>query len=70
MGALPDNAVQRKAIVASTSLVFAPSNVQGQQYGKPKNYMFRTWNRDDVRATVIFDDAGKVVAKSTFRKEK
>lgn len=64
MGSKPDGVSQAQAIIGNPSLVYAPSNPQGQKFGKPQTYSFRTWVREGVNATVVFDEEGKVVAKT------
>ena len=67
IGASPDAVEDGRAILVNPVMMFSGSSVQGQKYGDPKSYSFRTWTRGDVRASVAIDTDGKVAARWTYR---
>ncbi len=69
IGSPPDKIGRGQGIVANPSTMFSASSVQGQKYGKPTNFTFRTWNQDGVQASVAIDEAGRVAARWTYREQ-
>ncbi|WP_063825898.1 hypothetical protein, partial [Rhodopirellula europaea] len=67
IGSSPDAVEDGRAILVNPVMMFSGSSVQGQKYGDPNLYSFRTWTRGDVHASVAIDTDGKVAARWTYR---
>lgn len=69
IGAPPDEIGEGQGIIANPSTMFAATSVQGQKYGQPENFTFRSWHQDGVHASVAINQEGKVAARWTFREQ-
>ena len=63
MGAPPDATTKSKGVIVNPTMMLATVNDQAKKYGAPQKFTLRTWKRDDVGATVAFDQTGKVVCR-------
>ncbi|MCH9654316.1 MAG: hypothetical protein K0U86_18705 [Planctomycetes bacterium] len=63
MGSSPDTISKSQVVIVNSTTMLSVSNEQAEKYGAPQKCDFRTWKRDDVRATVVFDQTGKVVCR-------
>ncbi|WP_339731968.1 hypothetical protein [uncultured Gimesia sp.] len=63
MGSPPDTTSNSKGVIMNSTTILHPANDQASKYGPPQKYTLCIWKRDDVGATVVFDQAGKVVCR-------
>lgn len=63
MGSPPDETSNSKGVIVNPTTMLAAVNEQIVKYGVPQKYTMRTWKRDNVIATVAFDQTGKVVCR-------
>ncbi|QDT42339.1 hypothetical protein Pan241w_24220 [Gimesia alba] len=68
MGSPPDATSNSKGVIVNPTMMLAAVNEQIVKYGVPQEYTLHTWKRDDVIATVAFDQTGKVVCRWAWSK--
>lgn len=70
MGAPPDVTSNSKGVIVNPTMMLRAVNEQIVKYGVPQEYTLCIWKRDDVSATVAFDQTGKVVCRWAWSKNR